>query len=128
MEKLFFLVLTLLLTTFSTAQETVQANNPDYGYSESDPIFVGGKDLNTGSGIEKAYLDQLTGPQGEPVSYKKTGTCCEFETENFGMGVLDIYQVYHKGLNKPVFLYLNIYEAGDGKLKYPQGFLWKSSL
>lgn len=127
MEKLLLLFITLALTTISAAQEPWEDINPDYGYSESDPIFVGGEDLKQGPVYERAYLDQLTGSAGEKISYRRTGSCCEFETPNglMGGGLLDIYEITHDGLEEPVSLYLNMYDPHEGELKIPEGFKLK---
>lgn len=121
MKKLLFLALALLISTVSTAQEP----SPDYGYSEEDPILVGSEKLNDGPANERAYLDLLTGPNGEEISYNRLGSCCEFETENspFGGGLLDKYEVTYEGLDKPVILYMNMYDPDpDGIVQVPRGF------
>jgi hypothetical protein len=88
-----------------------------YGYSEADPIKVGG-----GPQGEEEYLRHLRGPQGQPVRFQRDGSCCAFETPNsgFGGGMLDMYLVTYEGLPSPVTLYLNMYDREEPRA--PEGF------
>ena len=88
-----------------------------YGYSEDDPIHVGG-----GVDGEHEYLQHLRGPQGQKVRYERRGSCCAFESEGspFGAGMLDVYIVSYEGLEEPVMLYLNMYDRKDPRA--PEGF------
>lgn len=94
----------------------------DYGYSPENPIRVGGASPRQGPPAERAYLSSLRGPNGEPVTYEREGSCCPFETENGfgGLGLLDGYKVEYDGIEKPVTLYLNMYDGGE--LGAPVGF------
>ena len=95
----------------------------DYGYSEKNPIKVGGG--SQGPQMERQYLDRLTGPNGESIKYVRRGSCCQFKSDNamFGMGLLDIYEVEIKGDTVKKTLYLNMYDKD--KLYAPKGFLMK---
>ena len=96
-----------------------------YGYSEENPIMVGSKG-NAGPLNERRFLNALTGPNGEAITYKRLGSCCAFKIKNGlmgDMGLLDMYEVAHKGLEKPVILYINMYDSDE--LKIPVGFLKK---
>lgn len=99
------------------------AASPHYGYSEKYPIKVGGN--SEGPARERAYLNRLTGPNGERVTYERIGSCCPFETVNstFGQGLLDKYEVTIEGVSEKKILYLNMYD--EAKLFAPQGFLFK---
>jgi hypothetical protein len=79
-----------------------------YGFSPENPIHVGG-----GPAGQEEFLESLRGPQGEPVAWRRLGSCCEFETPNgiMGYGLLDLYEVIYEGLERPVILYLDMYEA-----------------
>lgn len=93
------------------------------GYAKANAIRVGGGE-ERGVQNEHAYLDALRGPGGEPVTYERLGSCCQFQTPN-GLdgkeGVLDAYEVTYPGLPRPVTLYLNMYDPPrDATL--PQGF------
>lgn len=87
------------------------SSDPTYGYTEGNPIKVGRQ--RGGPSAEEAYLRSIAGPAGEPVKYKRLGSCCEFETPNglAGLGgLLDVYEVKYRGIEKPVNLYLNMYD------------------
>lgn len=121
MRKLLFLTCALSLSAVTFAQDPSKG----YGYTEEDPIKVGSEQINDGPANERAYLDNLTGPNGEPISYSRIGSCCEFETENspFGGGLLDKYEITYEGIEEPVILYLNMYDPDeDGKVEAPEGF------
>ena len=65
-----------------------------YGYTEDNPIKVGGG--MEGPLNEQRFLNALAGPNGEKVTYKRQGSCCPFKTPNavFGdSGMLDMYEV-----------------------------------
>lgn len=127
MKKILLLLLSLCLFSCGSTKVDSQVA-ADYGYSEAKPILVGGEDYTKGPRYERAYLDQLTGPNGEEISYKRTGSCCQFETENgiMGGGMLDIYEVTYEGLEEPVILYLNMYDPNSGEIVAPRGFKLKS--
>ncbi|TRW24879.1 2-dehydro-3-deoxyphosphooctonate aldolase [Flavobacterium zepuense] len=95
----------------------------DYGYSENNPIKVGG--VGDGPANERAYLNRLKGPNGERITYTRNGSCCHFETSKgfLGMGLLDIYMVTVQGDSVPKKLYINMYDKA--KLYAPKGFLIK---
>lgn len=101
---------------------TEYAQDKEYGYSEKKPIEVGGVLESAGPLNERRFLNGLLGPEGEPVEYERQGSCCAFETLNgiMGYGMLDIYLVYHDGLEDPVKLYINMYD--EGPLMIPNGF------
>ncbi|HEX8829908.1 MAG TPA: hypothetical protein VF705_02025 [Longimicrobium sp.] len=93
------------------------------GYSTRNAIRVGGGAEN-GSRNEMAWLDGLRGPGGETVAYLRLGSCCEFATPN-GLqgktGVLDAFEVTYPGLERPVLLYINMYDPPESA-QVPQGF------
>ncbi len=74
-----------------------------YGYTKENAIRVGdGGELFGGPARERAYLDNLRGPNGEPISYERTGSL------NFEDTILDEYVI--TGLGAPVTLYLDSYK------------------
>ncbi len=110
----------------STPILLAQEKTPDrYGISKKHPILVGGENLQMGPANQRSYLNRLTGPNGEKVSYTRIGSCCDFKTPNgiLGGGMLDMYEVTHNGLKKPVVLYLNMYDPNPGEPKIPKGFI-----
>jgi len=88
------------------------STDPTYGVTEANPIKVGR--AHGGPRDEQLYLSALRGPDGQPVKSKRLGSCCHFDTPNdFGMGLgglLDKYEVKHRGVEKPVLLFLNMYD------------------
>ena len=97
-----------------------------YGYTQKNPIKVGGAKESSGPLNERRFLNALLGPNGEAVTYNRRGSCCAFETPNGfinNTGLLDIYEVKYEGLDKPITLYLNMYDPGE--LKAPKGFTFK---
>jgi hypothetical protein len=89
-----------------------------YGFTPENPIHVGG-----GPSGQRAFLEALRGPNGEPLAWRRLGSCCEFETPNglMGLGLLDLYEVTYEGLAQPVILYLDMYDSGP--LAAPAGFV-----
>ncbi len=91
-----------------------------YGYTQGNPIKVGGGDA--GPLREREYLNNLKGPNGESINYTRKGSCCPFKTKNgfMGGGMLDIYIITWEKQKAPVTLYINMYDKD--KLKAPVGF------
>ena len=85
-----------------------QSEDPTYGYTEENPVRVGG-----GARNHEPFLKSLRGPDGQKLKYKRLGSCCFFSTPNTFMGdkgLLDKYEVSYKGLKEPLTLYLNSYD------------------
>lgn len=95
-----------------------------YGYTEENPVKVGG--VSEGPANERRFLNALTGPNGEKISYERQGSCCPFKTDKgmFGMGLLDIYTVWYEdgdtGVTVEKTILINMYDADE--LKVPVGF------
>lgn len=96
----------------------------DYGYSAQNPVMVG-KGTEGGPFNQRRFLNALLGPNGEAVEYSRKGSCCPFSSPNglMGGGLLDIYVVKIAGQDKPIQLYLNMYDKGI--LRAPVGFTFK---
>ena len=127
MKYILFSALSLaLLIGCGTSQQSDgnSFNDADYGYSEKNPIKVGGFD--SGPANERRYLQSLSGPEGQEVFFSRIGSCCAFKTKNspFGGGLLDKYWVTYEGKKDTVTLYLNMYDKGT--LKVPVGFKMKN--
>ena len=54
-----------------------------YAYGRLNPVRVGGQP-GAGVAAQRRYLDGLRGPAGEPVRYRRLGSCCEFRTRAAG--------------------------------------------
>lgn len=99
------------------------ATEPDYGISPERPIQVGGTSDDAVTRTRRThYLLSLRGPNGEPVKYKRRGSCCGFLVGPGPLpgGVPDVFEVSYDGLDEPIELYLDIYRKGQ--LFVPQGF------
>lgn len=97
------------------------ATDETYGYTEENPIMVGKE--GGGPKDQRRFLNALAGPGGEQIGYQRLGSCCMFYTKNglFGdSGMLDMYEVTYKGLDKPIVLYINMYDSDV--LLVPVGF------
>jgi len=100
---------------------TQMAQSKSYGYTKENSIKVGGaKTLFLGPQNERKFLNGLTGPKGQPLNYRRLGSCCAFPLKGNSGGLLDVYAVTYEGISKPVLLYLNMYESGP--LMVPVGF------
>jgi len=108
----------------NTFKLTGVSEDASYGYNEKNPIKVGGS-IQGGAANERRYLNALLGPNGETIQYVRRGSCCMFKTDNGmnGYGLLDAYEVKYQGLDKPIVLYVDMYDYGY--LKAPKGFTFK---
>ena len=129
MKKLLFILSLFFLAACGTPrdaqiEEQVERN---FGFDPRHPIVVGGDDLQAGPQNEQDYLNNLSGPNGEVITYTRLGSCCEFKTENgiLGGGMLDKYEVTYEGLEEPLILYFNMYDPAPEDLKVPEGLILK---
>jgi hypothetical protein len=97
---------TFLITKFSTDKK--------YGYKKDYPINIFYKNTMDQKVNQERFLNALAGPKGEKITYTKLESCCPFPTKrsDMGVGLLDVYELKWEGQNKPIVLYLNIYEKG----------------
>ncbi|MCB1118176.1 MAG: hypothetical protein KDK50_06320 [Chlamydiia bacterium] len=95
----------------------------DYGLTEKNPIKLGG--VLQGPARERAFLQNLLGPQGEEIRFERSKSCCPFTTPHGPVhqtGLLDVYET--KINNQPYKkLYFNMYD--EAQLCVPEGFQWK---
>ncbi|MHB1278489.1 MAG: 2-dehydro-3-deoxyphosphooctonate aldolase [Bacteroidia bacterium] len=100
------------------------STDKSYGYTEENPIRVGGA-LDNGPLNERRFLNALAGPDGQDITYTRTGSCCPFKSPNGirGTGLLDRYEISIKGMSKKRILYINMYDRAV--LKAPVGFTIK---
>ncbi len=96
-----------------------------YGFDMDYPVNVFFNDSKDEELNCKRYLNSLSGPNGEDITYTKTGICCPFPSKNIntGGGFLAVYFITYNGLKTPLVLHLNIYEKG--LLLAPSGFTIK---
>lgn len=94
---------------------TEQAQDDSYGFTEDNPVKVGGVKEEMGPINQRRFLNALQGPNGEEIEYNRQGSCCGFETPNgfMGMGLLDVYSVYWEGSSDTLDVYMNLYDTGE---------------
>jgi hypothetical protein len=97
---------TFIITEFSKDKK--------YGYDSEYPINIFYGNTKSETINHQRFLNALAGPKGEKISYSKLESCCPFPTKRseMGAGFLDVYELKWKGQQKPIILYLNIYEKG----------------
>jgi len=92
-----------------------QATSETYGYSETDPILIGGG-FDEGSKNIYSFLNALRSPNGQKIHYDRVGSCCSFDTPNSpfdGKGLLELYEIMYDGLEAPKRLYFNWYDKKE---------------
>ncbi|MET0759753.1 MAG: 2-dehydro-3-deoxyphosphooctonate aldolase [Flavobacterium sp.] len=104
---------------------TEYSKDPKYGYDPDYPINIFFRNTKDDAINQQRFLNALAGPNGESLVFKKLESCCPFPTKRseMGAGFLDVYEVTWAGQNKPVKLYMNIYEKSV--LMVPIGFSLK---
>ena len=109
-----------------TYRITEYSADETYGYTQNNPVKVGGANESSGPLNERRFLNGLTGPNGERLEYFRQGSCCGFKSPNglMGVGMLDKYRVYYKGSKDTVTIFINMYDKGD--LFVPAGFKARS--
>jgi hypothetical protein len=106
--------------THSIIRLTEQSTDKTYGFTPKNPIKTG-TGPNGGPANQRAYLDLLRDAQGNPIKYKRLGSCCSYKSENglFGMAMLDRYEITYKnekGKKKKVVIYLSFYDFETPKI------------
>ena len=109
-----------MMTSLRANQVSIDgmSDDPEYGYRAEKAIRTGGP----GPGKQRAFLDQLRGPEGQAVSYQRTGVCGAYQNaaQPFGQAMIDCYTVRYEGQAQPATIYLDLYRTES--LKVPQGF------
>lgn len=110
------------LTAQNTFVITEYSKDKKYGYDPDYPINIFFRNTKDEKINQERFLNALTGPNGEKLTYSKLETCCPFPTKRneMGAGLLDIYEITWEGNKIPVKLYFNIFEKGA--LLAPIGF------
>lgn len=107
-----------ILINDNTFKITEYSEDPTYGYTKENPVMVGGN--LEGPKNERRFLNALSGPNGEKITYYRIGSCCPFETKNSEWGgMLDVYDVTYDGLKESLKIYINMYDSDV--LKIPVG-------
>lgn len=104
------------ITNQPNSGECKISTDSTYGYTEANPIKVGG-DFIDGPSRERAYLDNLLGPNGESLSYERQGSISGTES------ILDIYVVTGNGINETLYIDMYLFEEPQA----PVGFTCKGA-
>ena len=146
-KAIFYIVLVLIISACTSTKSTLQNtddNAPDlqlasnntfiitkystdnrYGYDKDYPINIFFNNTANETINQERFLNALSGPKGEKISFSKLESCCPFPTKrsDMGAGFLNVYELKWIGQKKPLLLYLNIYEKGI--LMVPVGLIVK---
>lgn len=103
------------------------SDDPSYGYTEENPIAVGGIVHERGPRNEAEFLSHLTNDVGENPKINRKGSCCSFRTPfgYMGRGLLDRYELTFESTKDTVVLYLNMYDYDQPKA--PKGLKIKGA-
>lgn len=88
----------------SSSTPCIISTDKTYGYTEANAVRVGGGDFD-GPPREDAYLNNLLGPQGQPLTYNRPGSL------DYGDTILDEFVI--SGAGKPITLYIDEYTYTD---------------
>ena len=101
------------------------SREPTYG-SQQWPVTIGGFLSGDGHRWSKQYFASLLGPNGEPTTYERAGSCCGFQVDDEKLladgirtGFLDVYEV-RVADGEPVRIYVSLYH--EYKIFVPPGF------
>ena len=99
-----------------------KSTDSKYGYNKDYPINVGFENETFSLKNITYFFNALAGPQGEKITFNKSGDCCPFPTKrsSMGAGTLLIYDVSFEGKSEKKTLYFNVFEKG--KILCPTGF------
>ncbi len=102
------------LSNKNTFVITDYSKDEKYGYDKDYPINIFYTNTKNEIINQQRFLNALAGPKGEKITYTKLESCCPFPTKRseMGAGFLDVYEIKWEGQQKPIILYLNIYEKG----------------
>ena len=100
--------------------------DPEYGYSKSKPVEIGGFLEGRGNNWSAQYFSSLLGPNGESTTFERVGSCCAFQLtdpkfveDGMKVGLLDVFKVTVQG-REAVYIYVTVYS--EGKIAAPSGF------
>ncbi len=102
---------------YSIKKLSKTAEDEKYGFTPENPVKVG-TGPKGGPANQKAYLDLLRDVKGNPVSYKRISSCCQYQSPNgfLGMAMLDKYEITYKnekGKKKKATIYLTFYDYDE---------------
>jgi hypothetical protein len=92
----------------------LMSDDPTYGYSEKNPIKVGGKDELDGPQAERDYLVSLADSTGNPVKFVRLGSGGASPEGN----ILDIYEIT-TSTGEKFTLWIDMYQPKHKPEKQP---------
>lgn len=94
------------------------SSDPEYGYTEEKPVRVGGMKETSSHRNQYLYLQQLAGPEGEELAFRRLGSCCPYESPAgmFGHAMLDMWEIRTEGRGEPIIIYLDSYSYEQPKI------------
>lgn len=96
-----------------------QAPDPSYGYSQKNPILLGGMAERDFDKRVETYFGLLFSADGQPFKVVLNETCCQFRTSD-GVQTLQMIEAGPDGA-RPFRFYVNGFQAGP--LHAPRGLL-----
>lgn len=103
------------------------AEEVKYGYTSEFPIKVGGREKGDYLLNQRRYLNALTGPSGEKVSYKLLGSCCYSKRDIKGknqLTYLDKVEISYEGNPQRFIVFIDTFE--NATMLAPKGFSFKT--
>ena len=103
------------------------ATEVKYGYTSEFPIKVGGRVKGDYVLNQRRYLNALTGPGGEKVSYKLLGSCCYLKRNIRGenqLTYLDKVEIAYEGNPQRFIVFIDTFERAT--MLAPKGFSFKT--
>jgi tetratricopeptide (TPR) repeat protein len=102
------------ITSNAILRLSKNAPSDQYGFSEKDPVRVG-TGPSGGPANQRAFLELLRDTRGNPVQYKRLGSCCQYESKKapMGFGMLDRYQINYTGADgnaATAIVFISFYE------------------
>ena len=99
-----------------------KSDNRRYGFASESPIKIG-TGYDGGPANERAYLELLRDPKGNPVRYQRISSCCGYSSINApkGLALLDKYQMWfydENGEQKIVYVYFSFYDYEEPQILY----------
>lgn len=85
-----------------TDGKCILTTDATYGYTKDNPIQVGG-DAWDGPPRERAFFDNLLGPNGETITYNRDGSL------PYGDTILDTFSVTYAGIAETAVIYVDEY-------------------
>ncbi len=79
--------------------------DPTYGLTPANPVQIAGGAMYVAASEER-YLAALRGPDGQAIQYTRIGSRPQSANNPT---ILDRYDVWYDGLEKPISLYLDVY-------------------